>query len=202
MLLLVWPNFSWHDVVETVRPRSRRRQADADIGRRGDAVRREVGRAHGQVVGDREVVQPAAEVADLDRHARQHLLLDRGANLPVVRSHAPAFENLRVDGGGGQRRRAERLAVHRPQVSIEPVVAGTLRRRAPQVAVRRGSCCWCRSTSATSSWRCGRSGSTGCSCCCCSSARGTCRSSPSARSCRCRRRRRRRRRAGRCPCRP
>ena len=37
-------------------------------------------------------LQPAAVVADLDRHPRQHLLLDRRAALPVAGPHAPAAE--------------------------------------------------------------------------------------------------------------
>jgi hypothetical protein len=65
------------------------------------------------VIGDREIVQPAVEVADLYRDARQHLLLNRHADLPVVRPHAPSFEDLRIDRGRGQRCRAEGLAGHR-----------------------------------------------------------------------------------------
>ena len=46
-----------------------------------------------EVVGHVEVRQPAADVADFHRHARQHLLLQRAADLPVARTNAPALED-------------------------------------------------------------------------------------------------------------
>ena len=61
--------------------------------------------AHRQVVGHREAVELAMEEADLDRRARQHLVLHRHAPVPVRRPHAPARAGcpgsmvlLKVDG--------------------------------------------------------------------------------------------------------
>ena len=50
------------------------------------------------VVGDREVLEPAARVADLHRHARQDFVLDGRPDLPVGRPDAPALHDLRVVG--------------------------------------------------------------------------------------------------------
>ena len=96
------------DVVETAdRVAAAARQPR--IGRRGDAERREVGRRRpSRLSVTVKLLEPAPEVADLDRDARQQLLLDRRADLPVVRTDAPAVEQRRVDGRGGQRRGAER----------------------------------------------------------------------------------------------
>ena len=57
---------------------------------RGERVEVEVLGADGAVVGHREVPPPAPAEAELGRHARQDLLLDRRAELPVVRTDAPA----------------------------------------------------------------------------------------------------------------
>ena len=72
------------------------------VGRRRQRERLVVGRAARQVVGDEAVGgarsrPPAAVVADLHRHARQHLLLHVDAPLPVVLPDAPAAQQLRVD---------------------------------------------------------------------------------------------------------
>src|SRR5262249_59918809 len=67
------------------------------VGRRSNAEWREIGRRDGEVVRGGEVLQPPLEVSDLDRHAGQHLLLDRYAELPVSRTHAPAAEQVGVD---------------------------------------------------------------------------------------------------------
>ena len=72
--------------------------------RRRHRERRVIRCGRGQVVGDREALEPAAMIARLDRCSRQDLVLDRRAELPVGRTHAPAFEDGRVD-----RRRGERL---------------------------------------------------------------------------------------------
>src|SRR6185503_19552089 len=50
----------------------------------GDAVRRKVARADGEVVGDHEVSVPRAEVGDVEREAGTQLVLQREGALPVV----------------------------------------------------------------------------------------------------------------------
>ena len=57
----------------------------------------------GRVVGDREALEPAAVIAGFERRPRQDLVLDRRAELPVGRTHAPAFEDGRVDRRCGER---------------------------------------------------------------------------------------------------
>ena len=49
-----------------------------------------VRRPRRQVVGDEEVAEDATEVADVHRDARQQLLLDLDAEVPVVGPLAPA----------------------------------------------------------------------------------------------------------------
>ena len=75
---------SWNRISAAVR--------QARVDRRGNRERVEVRRLQRQVVGDDEVFEPAPVVADVERHARQQLLLHGGANLPVARSHAPPGE--------------------------------------------------------------------------------------------------------------
>ena len=54
------------------------------VERRGDRERRPLVDAQVQVVGDREVAVGAAVIAARHRHAREQLVLDRRAVLPVV----------------------------------------------------------------------------------------------------------------------
>ena len=98
------------------------------IDRRDDAERIVVRAGHGQVVGDvGEVLPPPAIVGDLDRHAGQHLVLHRDAELPVAGPHAPAAQDARVEVGG-RAGAAERL--------IEPGAALAVHPRVHQVALR------------------------------------------------------------------
>ena len=77
-----------------------------------------------QVVGGEEVLEPAAVIAELDRGARQHLALDRGAELPVGGAHAPAVEDLGVDG------RSNRVAEVLRQPGATLAVGGRRHQRA------------------------------------------------------------------------
>ena len=77
-----------------------RRIAQAGVRRGHDCERLEVASRLQHVVVPREVVQPAAVVADLDRDARQHLLLDRGAEAPVAGPHAPALAKRWIEIAG------------------------------------------------------------------------------------------------------
>ena len=105
------------------------------VGRRDDAELREVAGPDDEVVGHVEVLQPAADVADFDRDARQQLLLHRRADLPVARPHAPALEHPGIDARH-RRRLAERRLIDRA-AEIAAGCAAVLRRDVRQVAVRR-----------------------------------------------------------------
>ena len=74
-----------HDVVDETEAARRDVVEPADllpgvrqpwVGRRRDAVRLEVARRNGQVVGDQEVAVPRPEVAEVDRQALAQLVLD------------------------------------------------------------------------------------------------------------------------------
>ena len=68
----------------------------AGIGGHDDAERRVVGRVDGTVVHHGEVSVDATEVADLERHPRQHFVRHRRAEVPVVRTHAPALGEVGI----------------------------------------------------------------------------------------------------------
>ena len=100
------------------------RQPGIERGRH--SVRRVVGRSGRPVVGHEEIAEPAAIVANLDRRARQHFLLNRPTHLPIPRPNAPPLHHRGVDG-----RERERV----PEVLIAPRAAFRLRHRIHQIAV-------------------------------------------------------------------
>ena len=65
-------------------------QFQARIDRRRDAVAGEVARSHRAVVDDREVAEPAPEVAEIHRDAWRNLLLDADGEFLVPRPVAPS----------------------------------------------------------------------------------------------------------------
>ena len=79
--------------------------------------------------------EPAPEVADLDRDARQQLLLNRDADLPVARTDAPALENGRIVGV--REDRLAEVAVAERAAEIAAAGAQVLRDRVQEIAVRR-----------------------------------------------------------------
>ncbi len=83
-----------------------------------------VRRLREQVVRHEEVAEPAPVVAHLERHARHQFLLHAGAELPVVRTDAPALQNRGID------RRQVR-------VGIAEIRTGPRRRRAIVAAGRQ-----------------------------------------------------------------
>ena len=111
----------------------------ASSGRRGSSgatgtERSEVGRSHGEVVVDKEVLQPASRVRALHRDARQQLVLHGCGKLPVAGTVSPTFENLRIEviaqRPGAEvliRYRAAVVAARRPEILSKVV---------EQVAVR------------------------------------------------------------------
>src|SRR5262249_8381620 len=74
-----------------------------------------------QVVGNREVEQPASQVSDFDRHARKHLLLNGSAELPIGGANAPACQQIRVDG------RVEQLSAKTKIADLAAEVLATAR---------------------------------------------------------------------------
>src|SRR5262249_38287613 len=70
----------------------------ARIRRCHNAERCEVSRRDREVVGGGEVLQPPLEVSDLYGDARQHLLLNRYAELPVSWTHAPPSQQAGIGG--------------------------------------------------------------------------------------------------------
>ncbi len=56
----------------------------------------EVARIEVDVVGDEEVLEPPARIADFERRAWKDLVLNRDAQLPVAWPHTPAVEHVRV----------------------------------------------------------------------------------------------------------
>ena len=88
------------------------------------AERREVSRRDREVVGGGEVLQPPLEVANLHGDARQHLLLNRHAELPVSADARPTRS-----GGSG-----------RSPPSFACAVPNVVRRRGETFAV--GARCW------------------------------------------------------------
>src|SRR5205814_10365591 len=69
------------------------------IGGRCDAEGVEIRGADGEVVHRREIVVPAAEVADADRYSQEELVLDAGRELPVGAALPPAVQNVWIDRG-------------------------------------------------------------------------------------------------------
>ena len=94
----------------------------------------EILRTEREVIGEEEVPPPAAVVADVERHARQDLLLHGDAELPVVVPDAPSVLHVGIDA-----RRPEWDAEVRVAPGAATVAAGrevVLRGRIHQIAVR------------------------------------------------------------------
>src|SRR4029453_12398996 len=85
---------------------------------RYDADPGEVGCRQGEVVGHAEVPVPAAEVADVHRHARHHFALHANTELPVVAAHAPAEQPLWIEAETVGVRRAETGVGHRRALTV------------------------------------------------------------------------------------
>ena len=81
-----------------------------------------------RVLEHEEAVEPSPVVADLDRRARQNLLLYADAELPVGRPHAPPVQGGRID---------LRLAGGAPETGRRPRTALAVRRRVHQAAIRQ-----------------------------------------------------------------
>ena len=110
---------------------------EARIRRRRDGVVHIVGHFPIEEIRPHEAVERSVDIADLRRHPRQDFLLQRDLGLVVVRAHAPALEQVRVDDRC--RTRLAEVGVvaddDRARVHGEHRCRRTLRRVVQQIAV-------------------------------------------------------------------